>query len=60
MLINQLCILITLMLNAFYKLYQYVDQSVSVKACAGLNGMKLGGKVLTVLQAVHGAASLVQ
>ncbi|XP_015875081.1 splicing factor U2af large subunit B [Ziziphus jujuba] len=37
---------------------EYADQSVTVKACAGLNGMKLGGKVLTVLQAVHGAASL--
>ncbi|KAF3457863.1 hypothetical protein FNV43_RR02523 [Rhamnella rubrinervis] len=37
---------------------EYVDQSVTLKACAGLNGMKLGGKVLTVLQAVHGASSV--
>ncbi|XP_075085471.1 uncharacterized protein LOC107806722 [Nicotiana tabacum] len=31
---------------------EYVDHSVTLKACAGLNGMKLGGKVLTVVQAV--------
>ncbi|VFR01537.1 unnamed protein product [Cuscuta campestris] len=30
---------------------EYVDHSVTAKACAGLNGMKLGGKVLTVVQA---------
>ncbi|PWA77588.1 protein ROOT HAIR DEFECTIVE 3 [Artemisia annua] len=27
---------------------KYGDQSVTVKACAGLNGMKLGGRVLTL------------
>ncbi|XP_062108923.1 uncharacterized protein LOC133819640 [Humulus lupulus] len=37
---------------------EYVDQSVTLKACAGLNGMKLGGKVLTVVQALHSGASL--
>ncbi|CAN4120567.1 unnamed protein product [Withania somnifera] len=31
---------------------EYVDHSVTLKACAGLNGMKLSGKVLTVVQAV--------
>ncbi|MCD7468207.1 hypothetical protein HAX54_006191 [Datura stramonium] len=31
---------------------EYVDHSVTLKACAGLNGMKLGGEVLTVVQAV--------
>ncbi|KAI7748032.1 hypothetical protein M8C21_028536 [Ambrosia artemisiifolia] len=30
---------------------EYADQSVTVKACVGLNGMKLGGQVLTVTQA---------
>ncbi|KAL8161945.1 hypothetical protein V2J09_013434, partial [Rumex salicifolius] len=29
---------------------EYVDQSVTLKACAALNGMKLGGGVLTVAQ----------
>ncbi|EXB46745.1 Splicing factor U2AF 50 kDa subunit [Morus notabilis] len=37
---------------------EYVDQSIAPKACAGLNGMKLGGKVLTVIQAIRGAESL--
>ncbi|XP_034224916.1 splicing factor U2af large subunit A isoform X2 [Prunus dulcis] len=36
----------------------YVDQSVTLKACAGLNGMKLGGRVLTAVQAIHDASSL--
>ncbi|KAL5996969.1 hypothetical protein ACLOJK_007895, partial [Asimina triloba] len=31
---------------------QYMDHSVTLKACAGLNGMKIGGKVLTVVQAI--------
>ncbi|CAM9003669.1 unnamed protein product [Rhodiola kirilowii] len=30
---------------------QYVDHSITAKACAGLNGMKLGGQTLTVIQA---------
>lgn len=37
---------------------EYVDHSVTLKACAGLNGMKLGGKVLTVVQAVPDTALL--
>ncbi|VFQ63327.1 unnamed protein product [Cuscuta campestris] len=35
---------------------EYVDHSVTAKACAGLNGMKLGGKVLTVVQATPDAS----
>ncbi|XP_076951713.1 uncharacterized protein LOC143625166 [Bidens hawaiensis] len=35
---------------------EYVDQSVTVKACVGLNGMKLGGQVLTVTQATPDAS----
>ncbi|XP_023000460.1 splicing factor U2af large subunit A-like [Cucurbita maxima] len=31
---------------------EYVDQSVMPKACAGLNGMKIGGEVLKVFPAV--------
>ncbi|KAK9289218.1 hypothetical protein L1049_017692 [Liquidambar formosana] len=31
---------------------EYVDQTVTLKACAGLNGMKLGGQVLTAVQAI--------
>lgn len=46
--------------NEIWILCQYVDQSVTLKACAGLNGMKLGGRVLTAVQAIHGASSLVQ
>ncbi|KAL5711954.1 hypothetical protein ACHQM5_014175 [Ranunculus cassubicifolius] len=30
---------------------EYEDKAITPKACAGLNGMKLGGQVLTVLQA---------
>ncbi|KAJ8547207.1 hypothetical protein K7X08_010793 [Anisodus acutangulus] len=37
---------------------EYVDHSVTLKACAGLNGMKLGGEVLTVVQAVPDTALL--
>ncbi|XP_052188724.1 uncharacterized protein LOC127799053 [Diospyros lotus] len=36
---------------------EYVDQSVTVKACAGLNGMKLGGQMLTVVLATPDASS---
>lgn len=32
-------------------LSQYEDHSITQKACAGLNGMKLGGHVLTAVQA---------
>ncbi|XP_058101496.1 splicing factor U2af large subunit A [Magnolia sinica] len=35
---------------------EYVDHSVTLKACAGLNGIKLGGNVLTVVQAVPDAS----
>ncbi|KAI3676839.1 hypothetical protein L1987_86453 [Smallanthus sonchifolius] len=35
---------------------EYADQSVTVKACVGLNGMKLGGQVLTVTQATPDAS----
>ncbi|CAI8601842.1 unnamed protein product [Vicia faba] len=35
---------------------EYVDHSVTAKACAGLNGMKLGGEVLTVVQAMPDAS----
>ncbi|XP_050371940.1 splicing factor U2af large subunit A isoform X2 [Argentina anserina] len=38
---------------------EYVDQSVTHVACAGLNGIKLGGRVLTVVQAIHSGSSLV-
>nr|XP_043609458.1 uncharacterized protein LOC122581313 [Erigeron canadensis] len=37
---------------------EYADQSVTVKACVGLNGMKLGGQVLTVTQALPEASSV--
>ncbi|XP_010278014.1 PREDICTED: splicing factor U2af large subunit A isoform X2 [Nelumbo nucifera] len=36
---------------------EYVDKSITLKACAGLNGMKLGGQILTVVQAVPDASS---
>lgn len=36
-----------------------MDHSVTIKACAGLNGMKLGGEVLTVVQAMPDASPLV-
>ncbi|KAF8392153.1 hypothetical protein HHK36_022495 [Tetracentron sinense] len=32
-------------------------ESITLKACAGLNGMKLGGQVLTVVQAVPDAST---
>lgn len=37
---------------------EYVDHLVTQKACAGLNGMKLGGQVLTVVQATPDAPTL--
>ncbi|KAF9677749.1 hypothetical protein SADUNF_Sadunf08G0139900 [Salix dunnii] len=36
---------------------EYADQSVAFKACAGLNGMKLGGQVITVIQAAPNVSS---
>ncbi|KAK7393705.1 hypothetical protein VNO78_22269 [Psophocarpus tetragonolobus] len=35
---------------------EYMDHSVTIKACAGLNGVKLGGEVLTVVQAMPDAS----
>ncbi|GMH29178.1 hypothetical protein Nepgr_031021 [Nepenthes gracilis] len=37
---------------------EYADQSVTLKACAGLNGMKLGGRLITVAQADPNASSV--
>jgi len=34
-----------------------LDHSVSIKACAGMNGLKMGGEVLTVVQAMPDASS---
>ncbi|KAL3507599.1 hypothetical protein ACH5RR_032981 [Cinchona calisaya] len=45
-------------LDAQYGFLEYVDHSVTQKACAGLNGMKLGGQVLTVVQAIPDAPVL--
>ncbi|GMI70386.1 hypothetical protein HRI_000708000 [Hibiscus trionum] len=41
-------------LSEQYAMLEYVDQSVSHKACAGLNGIKLGGQVITAVEAVDG------
>ncbi|WRX20137.1 RNA recognition motif domain - like 10 [Theobroma cacao] len=41
-----------------YAILEYVDESVTLKACAGLNGMKLGGQVITAVQAVPNGSSL--
>ncbi|XP_061990335.1 splicing factor U2af large subunit A [Rosa rugosa] len=46
-------------LNEACAFLEYVDQSVTLKACAGLNGIKLGGRVLTVVQAIHSGSSMV-
>lgn len=35
---------------------EYVDPSCTLKACAGLNGMRLGGRVITVVQATPDAS----
>ncbi|XWS39155.1 hypothetical protein CRYUN_Cryun18bG0025900 [Craigia yunnanensis] len=45
-------------LSEQYAILEYVDQSVMLKACAGLNGMKLGGQVITAVQAVPDGSSL--
>ncbi|XP_022959019.1 splicing factor U2af large subunit B-like [Cucurbita moschata] len=39
-------------LNERCAFLEYVDQSIVSKACAGLNGMKIGGEVLKVFPAV--------
>lgn len=36
---------------------EYLDPSVTLKACAGLNGMRLGNHILTVFQATPNASS---
>ncbi|KAJ4954254.1 hypothetical protein NE237_011037 [Protea cynaroides] len=38
-------------LNEPVAFLEYVDQSITLKACAGLSGMKLGGQALTAVQA---------
>ncbi|KAH9602070.1 hypothetical protein KSS87_007008 [Heliosperma pusillum] len=35
---------------------EYADSSITLKACAALNGMKLGGRILTVAQATPDAS----
>ncbi|XWS53774.1 hypothetical protein CRYUN_Cryun10bG0029200 [Craigia yunnanensis] len=45
-------------LSEQYAFLEYVDQSVTLKACAGLNGMKLGGQVITAVQTVPDGSSL--
>ncbi|WOL09954.1 hypothetical protein Cni_G18708 [Canna indica] len=42
-------------LNGPCAFLEYSDHSITSKACAGLNGMKLGGCILTVVQALPGA-----
>uniref|UniRef100_A0A1J3HST2 Splicing factor U2AF 65 kDa subunit n=1 Tax=Noccaea caerulescens TaxID=107243 RepID=A0A1J3HST2_NOCCA len=37
---------------------EYTDGSVTLKACAGLNGMKLGGSVITAVCALPNASSV--
>lgn len=44
-------------LNQPCAFFEYADQSITSKACAGLNGMRLGGRVLTVAQAVPHTSS---
>lgn len=50
---NFRCFLLIRFLLTYFLLnfFQYADQSITAKACAGLNGMKLGGQTLTVIQA---------
>ncbi|XVE81896.1 hypothetical protein DITRI_Ditri15bG0102900 [Diplodiscus trichospermus] len=44
-------------LGGQYAFLEYVDQSITQKACAGLNGMKLGGQAITAVQAgPHGSS----
>eukprot|EP00257_Ricinus_communis_P021218 XP_015580648.1 splicing factor U2af large subunit B [Ricinus communis] len=37
---------------------EYADQSVTFRACAGLNGMKLGGQVISAVQVIPNASTL--
>ncbi|XP_038723203.1 splicing factor U2af large subunit A-like isoform X2 [Tripterygium wilfordii] len=45
-------------LNEACAFLEYVDKSVTLKACAGLNGMKLGGRVITAVRAISDASAL--
>ncbi|XP_047321402.1 splicing factor U2af large subunit A [Impatiens glandulifera] len=45
-------------LKASFAFLEYVDQSVTLKACAALNGMKMGGQMLTAVQARPDASLL--
>ncbi|XP_057858764.2 uncharacterized protein LOC131067664 isoform X2 [Cryptomeria japonica] len=42
--------------NETFAFFEYVDQSVTLKACAGLNGMRLGDGIITVVQATPDAS----
>ncbi|KAH9287968.1 hypothetical protein KI387_032085 [Taxus chinensis] len=46
--------------NEAFAFLEYVDQSVTLKACAGLNGMKLGGGIITVVQGTPDASGEVE
>ncbi|CAI9118108.1 OLC1v1019627C1 [Oldenlandia corymbosa var. corymbosa] len=45
-------------IDVHYAFLEYVDHLITQKACAGLNGLKLGGQVLTVVQATPDIPSL--
>ncbi|XP_050216545.1 uncharacterized protein LOC126667586 isoform X2 [Mercurialis annua] len=45
-------------LDCPYAFVEYTDQSIASKACAGLNGMKIGGQVISVVQIVPDASTL--
>ncbi|XP_057471391.1 uncharacterized protein LOC130760189 isoform X2 [Actinidia eriantha] len=47
---------INLDLNESCAFLEYADQSVTLKACAGLNGMRMGGQMLTVVLATPDAS----
>ncbi|PSR97978.1 Splicing factor U2AF like [Actinidia chinensis var. chinensis] len=47
---------INLDLNESCDFLEYADQSVTLKACAGLNGMTMGGQMLTVILATPDAS----
>ncbi|XP_057459704.1 uncharacterized protein LOC130750234 isoform X2 [Actinidia eriantha] len=47
---------INLDLNESCAFLEYADQSVTLKACAGLNGMTMGGQMLTVILATPDAS----
>jgi splicing factor U2AF subunit len=45
-------------LNQRCAFLEYTDGSVTLKACAGLNGMRLGGSVITAVCAFPDASSV--